>query len=87
MYIGEGATTASESCLMGTPAIYVNTISAGTIEEQEKSGLLFNYRSFSGVMDQIDNIMQQRDKELFVTNATKLKNEKIRFDCFFNLAY
>ncbi len=82
MYIGEGATTASESCLMGTPAIYVNTISAGTIEEQEKSGLLFNYRSFSGVMDQIDNIMQQRGKELFVTNATKLKNEKIDLTAF-----
>ena len=29
MYIGEGATTASECAMLGTPALYVNTISVG----------------------------------------------------------
>ena len=35
LYIGEGATTASECAMLGTPAIYVNSLSAGTLEEQE----------------------------------------------------
>jgi uncharacterized protein len=36
LYIGEGATTASEAAVLGTPAIYVNTLTAGTLTEQEK---------------------------------------------------
>ncbi|MCK9356711.1 MAG: DUF354 domain-containing protein [Dehalococcoidia bacterium] len=37
----EGATMASECAVLGTPAIYVNTLSAGTLREQQKRyGLL-----------------------------------------------
>lgn len=36
LYIGEGATTASECAMLGTHAIYVNSLGAGTISEQEK---------------------------------------------------
>jgi uncharacterized protein len=35
LYVGEGATTASECAMLGTHAIYVNTLKAGTITEQE----------------------------------------------------
>ncbi len=42
--IGEGATTAAESALLGTPAIYVNTLSMGyTAELEEKYGLLYHF--------------------------------------------
>lgn len=41
LYIGEGATMASEATMLGTPGVYVNSITAGTLEEQEqKYGLL-----------------------------------------------
>jgi len=41
LYIGEGATMASEAAVLGVPSIYINTINAGTLEEQErKYGLL-----------------------------------------------
>ncbi|MFL2939912.1 MAG: DUF354 domain-containing protein [Candidatus Poseidoniales archaeon] len=36
LYIGEGATMASECAALGTPSIYINPLSAGTLEEQEK---------------------------------------------------
>lgn len=36
LYIGEGASMASEAAVLGVPSIYVNTITAGTLEEQEK---------------------------------------------------
>jgi len=44
LYVGEGATTASESAMLGTHAIYVNTLNAGTIAEQdERYHLISNF--------------------------------------------
>jgi hypothetical protein len=41
LYIGEGATMASEAAMLGLPSIYVNPLSAGTLNEQEhRYGLL-----------------------------------------------
>jgi len=43
LYIGEGATTASECAILGTHAIYVNTLRLGYMdEEEEKYGLVYN---------------------------------------------
>jgi uncharacterized protein len=43
LYIGEGATTASECAVLGTHAIYVNTLRLGyTDEEEKKYGLVYN---------------------------------------------
>lgn len=33
LYVGEGATMAAEAAILGTPSIYVNSLSAGTIDE------------------------------------------------------
>jgi predicted glycosyltransferase len=38
--VGEGATMATESALLGVPAVYINTIKAGTIDMLEGYGLL-----------------------------------------------
>jgi predicted glycosyltransferase len=44
MYIGEGATMASEAAVLGTPAIYVNTLRLGYLDEQEERyGLVYNF--------------------------------------------
>jgi len=44
LFIGEGATTAAESAVLGTPAVYVNTLEAGTLAELEnRYGLLFGF--------------------------------------------
>ena len=51
LYIGEGATTASECAMLGTPAIYVNPLSTGTLEEQERLGLLHSFRNTNGVLE------------------------------------
>lgn len=41
LFIGEGATMASECIILGTPAIYINSLNAGTLEEQaDKYGLI-----------------------------------------------
>jgi predicted glycosyltransferase len=44
LYIGEGSTTASECAVLGTHAIYVNTLRLGyTDEEEEKYNLVYNF--------------------------------------------
>jgi predicted glycosyltransferase len=43
LYVGEGATMAAESAVLGTPAVYVNTLSMGYTEWLEAYGLLFGY--------------------------------------------
>ena len=83
MYIGEGATTASECAMMGTPAVYINSLSAGTLEDQEQAGLLFTFRNSSNIVNEIVNLTKNKQlkvgvkekKELFLKtciNPTKL---------------
>jgi len=61
LYIGEGATTASECTMLGTPAIYVNSLSAGTLEEQERQGLLYGFRNSEGVLEKALEIINTPD--------------------------
>ena len=51
LFIGEGATMASECAVLGTPVIYINSMEAGTIDEQEKYGLIYHFRSSEGVIE------------------------------------
>ena len=44
LYVGEGATMASEAAMLGTPAVYINTLKLGyTDEQEEKYGLVYNF--------------------------------------------
>tara|TARA_B100000315_G_C14584869_1_gene592441 strand:+ start:2797 stop:2976 length:180 start_codon:yes stop_codon:yes gene_type:complete len=45
LYIGEGATMASECAMLVTHAIYVNSLTAGTLEKQEEYGLIYGFRN------------------------------------------
>lgn len=53
MYVGEGATTASECAMLGTPAIYINPLNAGTLVEQERAGLLWNFGTKDDVINEV----------------------------------
>jgi hypothetical protein len=79
MYVGEGATMASEAAVLGTPSVYVSSISAGTLEEQErKYGLLRHFRNeedalrYAGELLRTDNL-----KERWREKKTTLLNDKI----------
>ena len=70
MCIGEGATMASECAVLGTPAIYVNTLRLGyTNEEKEKYNLIFNFS------DPMNGQQQARDKALELIEKPELKRE------------
>jgi len=83
LFIGEGATMASECAMVGTPAIYINTITAGTIEEQVKYGLIFHFKTTENLMNKINELMcEPKLKEVFKTRQLIMLNEKIDVTAF-----
>jgi uncharacterized protein len=68
LFIGEGVTMASECAVLGTPAIYINSLELGyTTDQENKYRLVFNYRTFTGVIDKAielitDDNLQKKSK-------------------------
>jgi len=54
LFIGEGATMASECGVLGTPAIYVNSLKVGYLQEQENRGLIAGFRNSKGVIEKME---------------------------------
>lgn len=70
LYYGESATMASESCVLGTPAIYIDNAGRGYTSEQERLyGAVFNFSE--SISDQTASI--RKGIELLADNTTKQK--------------
>lgn len=83
LFIGEGATMASECAMLGTPAIYVNSLDAFTIQDQEHYGLLFNYRTPEKILDKALELLQTNNlTEIFKQRQKKMINDKIDVTAF-----
>ena len=83
MYIGEGATMASECSMLGTPAVYVNPLEAGTISDQGKAGLCFHFRSEEGVLEKVEELLSMNNlKDHFKIRKDLMLSEKIDFTEF-----
>ncbi|WFS62728.1 DUF354 domain-containing protein [Pseudodesulfovibrio thermohalotolerans] len=65
LYVGEGATMASESAMLGVPAIYTNPLSAGTLEAQERYGLLYRQSDFGSALELIDFVMHEENNQKY----------------------
>ena len=77
LFIGEGATMASECALIGTPSIYINTLSTGYLEEQQKYGLVYMFNSMQGVKDKALDILSQKNiKEIQQENEREIQKER-----------
>ena len=78
LYIGEGGTTASESVVLGTPAIYINSLNAGLFDEEQKRGLLYHIYLYSEIISTARMILQDNDYyKHFNDDWQKMINEKI----------
>lgn len=70
LYVGEGATTASECAVLGTHAVYINTLRLGyTDEEEEKYSLVYNFSTPISM-----------EKKAFDKSIELLKNHNLRED-------
>ena len=58
LFIGESLTMVSECAMLGTPAIHVNTMTAGTLAEQEKYGLIFRFFSSEGLVEKAMDLLK-----------------------------
>ena len=74
--MSEGATIASEAGVLGTPAIYINTIARSYCQDQERFGLVYNTSDSARVFSLVDEILAQ-DREVFRDRRNKLLSEKI----------
>jgi len=83
MYIGEGATMASEAAVLGTPAIYVNTQRLGYLDEQEERyGLVYIFSNpktaqRDAVTKAIELLEDENVKSKWQRKKEKLLSEKI----------
>jgi predicted glycosyltransferase len=84
LLVTEGATMASECAMLGTPAIYVNSLDAGTLREQEdKYQLIHGFRSSTGVLDKVLEIITSHGiKEVYQLRRGKMLSEKIDITAF-----
>ena len=76
LYIGEGSTTASESALLGTPAIYINSLHVGYVDEEEQRGLSYHLNTLNEIKEYSLKILQE-GKTSFNEKREILLKEKI----------
>jgi len=63
LYIGEGATMASECSILGTPSIYVNPLKLGYIKEQEeKYKLVHSLSDFNDIKKKAIKLLESQKK-------------------------
>ena len=78
LYIGEGATMASESAVLGTPSIYVNKLKLGYINEQKEYGLIYQTQSLDKILSISEKILLSKNsKKYFDSIRQKLLSNKI----------
>ena len=79
LFVGEGATMASESAVLGTKAIYINVISRGYLTEQEKQfGLVSCFHGYEGVIEKIDSLLAEPELK---SETKKLSERLINSKC------
>lgn len=75
LYVGEGATMASESATLGTPAIYVNSQRLGYIDAEMHAGLLYHVVPSKNTNDEIFRIIE----EVMAKSPEYFKNKSQEF--------
>jgi predicted glycosyltransferase len=77
IYVGEGGTTASESALLGTPAVYLNKLSMGYIEDEKKAGLICQSVEYNEIKKSIESFLSYNSKKEFYNRLDNLIKDKI----------
>lgn len=78
LYVGEGATMASESAVLGVPVVYVNTLKLSNINMLEEYGLVKQTIDTKQALRQsLDWLSDPKTKEKCASARRKLLSEKI----------
>ncbi len=83
LFVGEGATMASEAGVLGTPSLYVNSLRRAYNEDQEKYGLVYNFQNGDGVIKKVEEILKIPGyKKEWQKRRNKLLADKINVTSF-----
>lgn len=87
LFFGEGASMASESAMLGTPAIYVNDLWAGCTNEETDAGLLYSFKqdlnSQKLSIDKGIELLQMKNlKDLWEKKLSSFLSDKIDTTAF-----
>jgi predicted glycosyltransferase len=84
LFIGEGATMASECACLGIPAIYINSLAVGYCSEEDiKYNLVYNFRNSDGIIEKAIEILSMPNlKQQFQLRRQKMLSEKIDVTAF-----
>ena len=80
LVFGEGATMMSEAAVLGVPSVYVNPLTAGTLEEQEREyGILFGFRpgELEAAVAKAESILTAPDPERWRVLGRRIVEEKV----------
>lgn len=78
MYIGEGGTMASEAAILGTPSIYVNTLTMGYILNARDYGLLYLCPTGEDALQRMRELIVMPDlKQVWAQRRQRFLSEKI----------
>ncbi|UTF54174.1 DUF354 domain-containing protein [Natronosalvus rutilus] len=80
-FVGEGATMAAEAAVLGTPAVYVNSLSLGyTTELEETYGLVFNFNGLdrhARSLEKAISVIEEDDTEKWARRRERLLADRI----------
>ncbi len=84
VYIGEGATMATETAVLGNPSIYISPLvgTMGNLIELEKYGLLFSYKNLKDSISTLQGILEVDSKKKWKEKREKLLQDKIDVTTF-----
>lgn len=79
MYIGDGATMASESAVLGTPAIFISKTNRGYLNDLEKRyDLVYTFSDQKHALEKVINLLETKNlKSIWQKKRQKLLSEKI----------
>jgi predicted glycosyltransferase len=81
LYVGESATMAAEATVLGTQAIYVNSLNAGSLEDLKSNYGLISLRDSDSLMS-ITTDLLDLDLKTLIGFREKIHSEKIDFTSF-----
>ncbi len=81
LYIGESATMAAEATILGTRAVYVNSLNAGSLEDLQKNYGMISLRDSQNVIPLVKDLLTQ-DINSKTEFREKILQDKIDFTSF-----
>ena len=78
LYIGEGATMASEAAVLGTPALYINSLKLGYMDElEQKYGLVYNFLNPSTAQNDSLSVASQLMEQVNLKDDYEISKKRI----------